>query len=71
MSKHYHSFEEIDKDLKILRLQREIEVESLKLAFNESKRSLYPSNLIGGTSGLIKKLLISFFAKKLVDRFTR
>ncbi|MBC2838206.1 DUF6327 family protein [Robiginitalea sp. SC105] len=71
MSKRYTSFKEIDKDLKILNLQREIAVEDLKLTYSETRKSLYPTHLLGGFSGIIQKLAISFLAKKIMERLSR
>lgn len=49
--KKYTSFQEIDQDLKILKLQQDIERENLKLNFNNTKASFYPTNLMGGVVG--------------------
>jgi hypothetical protein len=74
----YSSFEQIDKDLKILRLQSEITKEELKLSFHETKEELTPGKLITGivgslaTSALLLKLLvpiISFGIDKLLDKY--
>jgi hypothetical protein len=55
----YNSFEEIDQRLKILKLKREIDKESLKLNWKNSKASLYPINVLYEFRGfLLKKLLI-------------
>lgn len=67
-TKGYSSFNEIDQDLKILRLEREIEVENLKLGYARARESLYPTQLLGGVPGIVKKLFISIAAKKIVDR---
>lgn len=69
--KKYTSFKEIDQDLKILKLEREIDLENLKMNFNQMKHSLYPSNIMGGFSGILKTFLISFFTKKILSRFGR
>ena len=52
----YTSFKEIDRDLKILKLQRQIEEE------------LYPSNILGGLAPLLQKVAISLIAKKLLKK---
>lgn len=67
--KKYTSFKEIDNDLKILKLQRQIDLENLKMNFRQTKRSLYPSNLMGGFGGIVKTFLISIFTKKILNRF--
>lgn len=69
MSKKYSSFEEIDNDLRILRLQREIDREALKLNYQEARSSLYPTQLLGGLSGVIQKVAITMVAKKLMRVF--
>lgn len=69
MTKQYSSFSEIDERLKILSLQRDIYKESLKLSLNRAKVNLYPTHFMGGLSGILQKVLISFVAKKLLKRF--
>ena len=71
MRRIYTNFEEIDRDLKILRLKREIAAETLQLQASETKKSLYPTQLLGGFSGVIQKLLLSLAVKKLMERFSR
>ncbi|CAM3420238.1 DUF6327 domain-containing protein [Zobellia roscoffensis] len=67
--KKYTSFEQIDQDLKILKLQQEIERENLKMQVQITKSNLYPSNLLGGFSGILQKLTLSMVAKKLMKKF--
>ncbi|WP_373518531.1 DUF6327 family protein [Pricia sp.] len=69
--KKYTSFKEIDNDLKILKLQRQIDLENLKMNFSQTKHSLQLSSLLGGFGGLIKSFLISLFAKKVLKRFSK
>lgn len=64
----YTSFEEIDRDLKILKLQRQIEEENVKLAIQNTKKELYPTNILGGLAPLIQKVAISIIAKKLLKK---
>lgn len=55
----YSSFDEIDKDLKILKLQTEIDKEEIKLSLDQTKEQLSPMSLIGSTVGsVIQKALI-------------
>ncbi|APU68102.1 MAG: DUF6327 family protein [Bacteroidota bacterium] len=55
----YSSFEEIDKDLKILRLQTEIDKEEIKLSLDETKSKLSPVSLAGSMVGtIIQKALV-------------
>jgi len=67
--KRYTSFKEIDQDLKILKLQQEIDKENLKLTFQTAKNRIYPTSLLGGFSGIFKKFVISLVAKKLLKKF--
>lgn len=67
--KRYNTFKEIDTDLKILSLQREIDKENLKLTFQSTKNNFYPTNILGGFSGIVKKIAISLVAKKLLRKF--
>lgn len=69
--KRYTSFTEIDQDLKILKLQQEIDKENLKLNVQTAKNSIYPTNLMGGVGGIVQKLVISLVAKKLINKFSR
>lgn len=66
----YTSFDEIDRDLQILKLQREIGKEELKLKIQKTKNNLLPTNLLGGASGIIQKVLLTIVAKKLAQRFS-
>ncbi len=63
--KHYNSFVEIDERLQILRLQREIDKESIKLHLNQAKSSLNPTRWIGGFNGLIQKVILTFAINKI------
>lgn len=70
MAKEYKSFEEIDARLKVLKLRREIDQESLKLRFNQAKVDLVPRNFLQGLgraftqSGTWKSMLVAFAIKK-------
>ena len=63
MSKNYDTFEEIDFELKKLKLRSQIDKEKLKLSIHELKKSASPGKLFGGvvkgafSSGLAVKLL--------------
>jgi hypothetical protein len=64
--KEYSSFKEIDKDLKILKLQTQIDQEEIKLHFNQTKENLSPISLMGSVVGSIaKKALELKIASKL------
>ncbi len=51
--KEYSSFDEIDRDLKILKLQNQIDKEEIRLSVENTKDSLSPLSLIGGLFGSI------------------
>jgi len=67
--KRYTTFEEIDRDLKYLRLKSQIDLEEVKLGLNESKETLHdtfsPMNIIASTVGSILKKAFVF---KIVDK---
>ncbi len=67
--KQYTSFDEIDRDLKVLKLERQIDEEKIKLAIQNTKKELYPVNVLGGLAPLIQKIAISLVAKKLIKKF--
>tara|TARA_R110000765_G_scaffold272736_1_gene371396 strand:- start:981 stop:1238 length:258 start_codon:yes stop_codon:yes gene_type:complete len=73
MVKGYTSFEEIDKRLKILELQREINQESLKLNIQNARVDLVPRlfrNSIGTNftqNDTLKSLFITFISTKILN----
>lgn len=70
MDKKYSSFEQINKDLKILRLEREVDKEQLKLNIEQLKNSFYPTSLLGGLGGITKKFLLTMVIKKFVKKLS-
>ena len=66
--KEYTTFKDIDHDLKILKLQRQIDEEELKLSYENAKKELYPINILGGLAPIIQKVAISLVAKKLLKK---
>jgi len=66
--KRYTTFEEIDKDLKFLRLKSKIDKEEFKLSLGNTKETIRetfsPLNIIAGTLGSIVK---KAFVLKVVD----
>ncbi|MBT8319104.1 MAG: hypothetical protein KJP01_03160 [Gramella sp.] len=63
----YSSFDEIDKDLKILKLQTEIDKEEIKLSIDQTKDSLSPVSIIGSTIGsIIQKALVLKAVSKII-----
>jgi len=73
----YTSFDDINKHLKILRLQREIDVENMKLNFKKSKDYLCPTNLLGGFSsmggfsGLLQNIVAPLVANILITKLLK
>lgn len=67
--KRYTSFEEVDQDLKYLRLKSQIDLEEIKMSVASTKETISetfsPINLIANTVGsIIKKA----FLLRVVDR---
>ncbi len=60
--KRYRNFEEVDRDLKYLRLKSKIELEEVKLgifsAQEEVKEVVAPANIIAGIIGTVAKRTI-------------
>ncbi|MEM0517447.1 hypothetical protein [Aequorivita flava] len=67
--KRYTTFEEIDRDLKYLRLKLQIDLEEVKLGLTQSRETISetfsPINLIANTFGAIIKRA---FVLKVVDK---
>lgn len=61
----FSSFEEIDKRLKILKLEKEIDKESFKFDLLSLRKNMYPVVFSGGIGGLVQILIISFVSKKI------
>lgn len=64
----FTSFEEIDHKLQILKLQRQIEMEQMRLHINGAKSNLMPASLMGGVGKWSKRLLISFITKRILRK---
>ncbi|CAM4084916.1 DUF6327 family protein [Gillisia limnaea] len=57
--KEYSSFDEIERDLKILKLQTQIDKEEIKLSYELTKYNISPLRLIGSMVGsVIQKALV-------------
>ena len=64
--KEYSSFKEIDRDLKILKLQTKIDREEIKLNIERTKGALSPLSLAGSMVGsILQKALILKAVTKL------
>ncbi len=46
--KKYASYAEIDEDLEILRLEKDINYQKLKLSFQRTKENITPQNIVNG-----------------------
>ncbi|GGW43540.1 DUF6327 family protein [Arenibacter certesii] len=66
----FTSFEEIDHRLRILKLQRQIELEQMKLQVKGAKNNIVPTALMGGVGKWSKRLLISFISRKILRKLT-
>lgn len=64
----FTSFWEIDNKLRILQLQRQIEIEEMKLHLKAAKNSLLPAALIGGVGKWSKRLLITYISSKILKK---
>ncbi|MDR0224564.1 MAG: DUF6327 family protein [Myroides odoratus] len=81
MRKSYSSFEQINQDLQILRIEREIHYQKINLAFDELKEDVAPQNLIRNTlgsagsllrnSGGIQTLLVTSILKYFIRKFRK
>lgn len=53
--REYKNFDEIDRDLTLLKLQKEIDKEKIILSYNQTKESLAPKRLLKNAAGSIFK----------------
>ena len=72
MRKTYDSFEEVDKDLKILDLRRQIAQEQVKGNVSSIKEGIQPPEILSILgSGMLKKLIISSLLGYVLRRFRK
>lgn len=65
--RQYNNFEEIERDLKLLKLRSEIDKERIFLSYNHTKESLSPLNILKRTAGTVfKSALIYKTASKVM-----
>ncbi len=64
MKKRFESFEEIEKELALIRLKREIAGQSLRYSIHKSREKLSMPHLVSESSNWIKNLLLSMITKK-------
>lgn len=73
-TQNYNSFVEIDKQLKILELQKKIAFEEVKLDWHKSKKSLYPSHILNhrtrevNLKGVLQNILVNFIFEKIIKK---
>jgi hypothetical protein len=65
----YNSFEEIDEQLKILRLRTAIHKESIAYNYNKLKVLLYPDNILAEIKNTIKERLIAWIVGRYYHFF--
>lgn len=72
MKKTYDSFEEVNKDLKILDLRRRIAMEQVKGNVASIKEALQPPEILSVlSSGVLKKFIISTLIGFVLRRFRK
>jgi hypothetical protein len=78
-TKKYSSYAEIEHDLEILKLEKEIYYQKMKLSFDKTKESILPSEplqglyalynkVFSGTFGMILKILIPYAVSWFINR---
>ncbi|WP_410504598.1 DUF6327 family protein [Maribacter sp. ACAM166] len=73
MITNFRSFEEIDKRLNVLKLQRQIDQESLKLHLQNAKIDLVPRQFRQGIvttlaqNETLQNMVITFITKRVLD----
>ncbi|PKV50223.1 hypothetical protein ATE84_2275 [Aquimarina sp. MAR_2010_214] len=65
MDKTYTSFKEIEQDLRKLNLQRQINLEEIKLLKSEFKEDLQPYQWVSTLLSAVKKYGIFYLIKRL------
>ncbi|MCX2838871.1 MULTISPECIES: DUF6327 family protein [Salinimicrobium] len=53
--REYKNFKEIDRDLKLLKLQKEIDKEKVLLSYNQTKESLSPKRILKDAADSVLK----------------
>ncbi|GAK74760.1 MULTISPECIES: DUF6327 family protein [Nonlabens] len=65
----YNSFDEIDRDLRYLQLQKQVDQETMKLNLNEVKESFSAVSVLTSiVSSIAKKAVILKTVNKLIGR---
>jgi hypothetical protein len=72
MSRRYNSFDEVEKDIKILDLRRQIAMEQVKGDFVSIKEHFQPPEILSYFgSGVFKKVLFSWLLGFVLRRLRR
>ena len=64
-AKKYASYAEIERDLEILKLQKEIHYQKLVLSFQKTRESFEPKNIINSYLGSFKETLSNNYVQLL------
>jgi hypothetical protein len=63
--KKYSSYAAIERDLEILKLEKEINYQKLVLSFQKTKENLTPENIVGGFVSSFKEYISYSYPKIL------
>jgi hypothetical protein len=63
--KKYSSYADIERDLEILKLEKEINYQKLVLSFQKTKESITPQNIVGGIFSSYKEYFSNSYPKIL------
>ncbi|WP_344923868.1 DUF6327 family protein [Aquimarina addita] len=66
MEKIYTSFKEIEEELKMLKLQRQISIEEMKLLKSEFKEDIQPYQWVATIASAVKKYGIFYLIKRIL-----
>lgn len=67
--KKYSSYAEIDRDLEILKLEKEVNYQKLVLSFQKTKESITPQNMVNGLFSFYKEYFLNSYPKILQSIF--
>ena len=68
--KKYSSYAEIEHDLEILKLEKEIYFQKMKLSYEKTKESVFPSEPVQGFYAVYKKVFSGTLGSILKDCIT-
>ena len=64
-SKKYASYAEIDRDLEMLKLEKQIHYQKVVLSFQQAKESFEPKNIINSYLGSLKETITNNYIQIL------